>query len=210
MSTAANFESTSCKSSEKPSGVAVVEDRRRSDGRRLVKKGSLCETALLEAKLEAAQKGNVSEADRKKARRAANRLAAFQSRQRRKEIIADLQKTVSSLSKDYQESCRAAAKLETQIEAARRENAQLREAVLRSKRGASDFCLAHDKSVPNLQLRQQLLTADNINKLLMQLQHPRVNTASKELVFLSDLAASKQRLQLQARTSSSTRSLSEY
>jgi hypothetical protein len=56
-----------------------------------VKKGSLCETALLQAKLEAAQRGSLSEADRKKARRAANRLAAFQSRQRRKEIIADLQ-----------------------------------------------------------------------------------------------------------------------
>jgi hypothetical protein len=91
MSTADNSESMSYTSSEKHSGEAAVEDRRRSDGRRLVKKGSLCETALLQAKLEAAQKGNLSEADRKKARRAANRLAAFQSRQRRKEIIADLQ-----------------------------------------------------------------------------------------------------------------------
>jgi hypothetical protein len=76
--------------------------------------------------------------------------------------------------------------------------------MIRSKRGASDFSLAHDKSVPNLQLRQQFLTADNINKLLMQLQHPRVDTAANELAFLSELAASKQRLQLQARTSSST------
>lgn len=80
-------EANSCTSLER----SASEDRRRSDGRRLVKKGSLSETALVQAKLEAAQKGSLSEADRKKARRAANRLAAFQSRQRRKEIIADLQ-----------------------------------------------------------------------------------------------------------------------
>ena len=87
MSSADNPASNSCTSLERATG----EDRRRSDGRRLVKKGSLSETALLHAKLQAAQKCSLSEADRKKARRAANRLAAFQSRQRRKEIIADLQ-----------------------------------------------------------------------------------------------------------------------
>ena len=77
----------------------------RADGKKLVEKNSLTEEALVAAKIRAANtckyKTFLSKDDKKEERRAANRLSAFQSRQRRKVAIEDLQKTVASLSKDY-------------------------------------------------------------------------------------------------------------
>ena len=66
----------------------------RSDGVRHVEKGSLTEAELVKAKIDAKsskQKDQMTEEERRVERRAANRLSAFQSRQRRKIIIEDLQ-----------------------------------------------------------------------------------------------------------------------
>lgn len=66
----------------------------RIDGIRHVEKGSLTESALVEAKIRAKRVRNrdeMTEEERWTEKRAANRLAAFQSRQRRKIIIDDLQ-----------------------------------------------------------------------------------------------------------------------
>jgi len=76
----------------------------RADGKKHVEKNSLTEEALIEAKLRAKNinkdKVCMTEDEKRDERRAANRLSAFQSRQRRKIVIEDLQKTVASLSKD--------------------------------------------------------------------------------------------------------------
>ena len=76
----------------------------RIDGKKLVEKNSLTEESLIEekirAKIRCKNKDSMTEDDKRDERRAANRLSAFQSRQRRKIVIEDLQKTASSLSKD--------------------------------------------------------------------------------------------------------------
>jgi hypothetical protein len=66
----------------------------RIDGIRHVEKGSLTEAELLEDKIRAKKskrKNLMTEEEQWEERRAANRLAAFQSRQRRKIIIKELQ-----------------------------------------------------------------------------------------------------------------------
>jgi len=64
--------------------------------------------------------------DKKAERRAANRRSAFQSRQRRKILIDDLQRTVAALSKDNGDLRRSHDEMRSQLEAALLENHQLR------------------------------------------------------------------------------------
>ena len=64
--------------------------------------------------------------DRKAERRAANRRSAFQSRQRRKILIEDLQKTVATLSKDNTELRTTTNQLRAKLETAMLENQLLR------------------------------------------------------------------------------------
>lgn len=64
--------------------------------------------------------------DKKAERRAANRRSAFQSRQRRKILIDDLQRTVAALSKDNSDLRRAHDETRVQLEATLLENHQLR------------------------------------------------------------------------------------
>lgn len=76
----------------------------RIDGKKLVEKNSLTEESLIEQKIQAKIKckntAAMTDDDKRDARLAANRLSAFQSRQRRKIVIEDLQQKASSLSKD--------------------------------------------------------------------------------------------------------------
>jgi hypothetical protein len=75
-------------SSKHPGGV------KRSYKRKYVEKGSLTEATLIEEKMRARSTKNkhlTTEEDRIEERRAANRLSAFQSRQRRLDIIEELQ-----------------------------------------------------------------------------------------------------------------------
>lgn len=64
--------------------------------------------------------------DKKAERRAANRRSAFQSRQRRKILIEDLQRTVSALSKDNGDLRKTNDDLRVQLEATLLENHQFR------------------------------------------------------------------------------------
>jgi len=90
----------------KPPAAPVTTTRTtyRVDGKKFVEKNSLTEAALIEAKLRVKNSNKnkpiTTEDEKRDERRAANRLSAFQSRQRRKIVIEDLQKTVACLSKD--------------------------------------------------------------------------------------------------------------
>jgi hypothetical protein len=68
---------------------------KKSHKRKYVEKGSLTEATLIEEKIRARSTKNnkheTTEEDKMEERRAANRLSAFQSRQRRLDIIEDLQ-----------------------------------------------------------------------------------------------------------------------
>lgn len=64
--------------------------------------------------------------DKKAERRAANRRSAFQSRQRRKILIEDLQRTVNALSKDNGDLRKTNDELRVQLEATLLENHQFR------------------------------------------------------------------------------------
>lgn len=66
------------------------------------------------------------EPKKKEERRAANRKSAFQSRQRRKILIDDLQRTVSTLSKDNTELRNTNNQLQAKLETAMLENRLLR------------------------------------------------------------------------------------
>ena len=68
----------------------------------------------------------LSEEDKKAERRAANRRSAFQSRQRRKILIEDLQRTVAALSKDNTELRKSNDELRVKLEATMLENHQFR------------------------------------------------------------------------------------
>ena len=69
----------------------------------------------------------LTEEEKKAERRAANRRSAFQSRQRRKILIEDLQRTVAALSKDNNDLRKNNDELRTQLEATLLENRQLRQ-----------------------------------------------------------------------------------
>lgn len=69
----------------------------------------------------------LSEEEKKAERRAANRRSAFQSRQRRKILIEDLQRTVAALSKDNNDLRKTNDEIRSQLEAALIENRQLRQ-----------------------------------------------------------------------------------
>ena len=105
---------------------------RRKDGRNYVQKNSLTEAELLAAReqtrtnLKRKAKTELTEDDKKEDRRAANRLSAFQSRQRRKMIIEDLQKTVAEQSKHNADQAKEIAELKRQLQAARQENELMR------------------------------------------------------------------------------------
>lgn len=92
-------------------------------------KGSLVEEELIRAKQEARSKNpeDMTADEKKEERRIANRLSAFQSRQRRKAIIEDLHKTVAKISKDNSEQRKITLELTTKLDAARSENALLRQ-----------------------------------------------------------------------------------
>jgi hypothetical protein len=68
----------------------------------------------------------LSEDDKKAERRAANRRSAFQSRQRRKILIEDLQRTVSALSKDNSDLRKSNDDMRIKLEMALVDNQQLR------------------------------------------------------------------------------------
>jgi bZIP transcription factor len=70
--------------------------------------------------------GNEDNESKRAERRAANRRSAFQSRQRRKILIEDLQKTVATLSKDNQELRNSNNQLLAKLETAMLENQLLR------------------------------------------------------------------------------------
>lgn len=69
---------------------------------------------------------SISDEDKKAERRAANRRSAFQSRQRRKILIEDLQRTVAALSKDNTDLRKSNEELRVQLEATMLENHQFR------------------------------------------------------------------------------------
>lgn len=71
--------------------------------------------------------GPLTEEEKKAERRAANRRSAFQSRQRRKILIEDLQRTVAALSKDNNDLRKSNDEIRSQLEAALLENRQLRQ-----------------------------------------------------------------------------------
>jgi len=86
-------------------------------------------TDLIEEKKRArAQKSpeELTEEERREERRAANRLSAFQSRQRRKKIIEDLKLTVSQLSRDNENHQRTIADLKRRLGESQKENELLR------------------------------------------------------------------------------------
>lgn len=105
---------------------------RRKDGRNYVQKNSLTEAELVAAReqtrsnLKRKPKTDLTEDDKKEDRRAANRLSAFQSRQRRKMIIEDLQKTVAEQSKHNADQTKEIIELKRQLQAARQENELMR------------------------------------------------------------------------------------
>jgi bZIP transcription factor len=109
--------------------------RVRSDGKQLVGKGSLRLEDLIEAKNRAVvtardDNKSVTEDDRKAQKRAANRLSAFQCRQRRKVIIEDLQRTVAQLSRENTSQGATIAQLKGQLDASLKENEQLRSQIV--------------------------------------------------------------------------------
>ena len=104
-----------------------ITHRVRADGKKFVGKNSLTESALIAAKEAARSKQAVTVEEKKEQRRAANRLSAFQSRQRRRVIIEDLQQTVATITKQNEE----ARKTNTHLSA---ENAALREEVKNLKK----------------------------------------------------------------------------
>lgn len=114
---------------------------RRKDGRNYVQKNSLTESELLAAReqtrssLKRKAKGELTEEDKREDRRAANRLSAFQSRQRRKMIIEDLQKTVAEQSKHNADQAKEIAELKRQLQAARQENELMRHQITGSAQG---------------------------------------------------------------------------
>lgn len=109
--------------------AGTVASRRR-DGRNYVQKGSLTEETLVAARNAARtnlkQKSNVTDEDKKEDRRAANRLSAFQSRQRRKMIIDDLQGTVADQARINADQAKEIAELKQQLHLARQESEMLR------------------------------------------------------------------------------------
>ena len=84
---------------------------------------------MIRAKQEARSKNpeDMTASEKKEERRIANRLSAFQSRQRRKAIIEDLHKTVAKISKDNAEQRKQTLELTTKLDAARSENSLLRQ-----------------------------------------------------------------------------------
>lgn len=73
-----------------------------------------------------ANPSSLTEEDKRAERRAANRRSAFQSRQRRKILIEDLQRTVAALSKDNGDLRKSNEELRVQLEATLLENHQFR------------------------------------------------------------------------------------
>jgi hypothetical protein len=80
---------------------------------------------------------HMSEEDKKAERRAANRRSAFQSRQRRKILIEDLQRTVAALSKENTDLRKHTDDIRLQLEQTLIENQQLRVAVAREAGGSA-------------------------------------------------------------------------
>jgi hypothetical protein len=86
------------------------------------------ESELIDARKLARLKSyeNMNEDEKKEDRRAANRLSAFQSRQRRKTIVQDLQRTVAQITKDGVEQRKENAEMKSQLDILRKENELLR------------------------------------------------------------------------------------
>lgn len=106
---------------------------RRKEGRRNTQKKSLGEVKLPVAREKSLRDlkrkvntAGLTEEDKKEDRRAANRLSAFQSRQRRKMIIDELQKTVADQSDHNADQAKQIVALKRQLQDARRENEILR------------------------------------------------------------------------------------
>lgn len=110
----------------------------RADGRRLVERGSLVESELMEAVRKVRSnkdKDSMTEDEKREERRAANRLSAFQSRKRRKSVIEGLQQTLARLSSVSADQLREIAQLKHDNQMLAQENQVLRSQFL--ARGSS-------------------------------------------------------------------------
>jgi hypothetical protein len=137
-STAPVVEAPVAPSSDEPAASEVDAPKkagtvsRRKDGRNYVQKNSLTEAELISAREEIRasvkrkSKEEISEEDRYEDRRVANRLSAFQSRQRRKKIIEDLQKTVEEQANHNTDQAKRILDLSKQLQVARQEGNILR------------------------------------------------------------------------------------
>ena len=152
--------------SERAAKIARVESssnekktmRRRKDGRAFVQKNSLTEAKLIEARDKASAEGNWEEE-----RRAANRLSSFQSRQRKKEIIQELEGVVTELSEHNKTQATTIKGQKDEILALRQENLRLQ-----------DLAQRREKELASLKMQQEILPT-SVNplaraKLLDELQ----------------------------------------
>ena len=80
----------------------------------------------IRARMEAKGPEGVTQDDLMEERRAANRLSAFQSRQRRNTLIKDLQTKVAELTRDNEESEEVIRQLRIELDQSRSENQELR------------------------------------------------------------------------------------
>jgi hypothetical protein len=142
----------------------------RADGKKYVGKNSLTEEELIKAKIQAREKtgDSLTDDDKKEQRRAANRLSAFQSRQRRKIIIEDLQKTVAQISKDNANERKKVADLQAELESVKQENEMLRQ-MLTSSQGNSGIKDRDLSRVEQIALTQQ---DQNMSRRLNLLRDP--------------------------------------
>lgn len=133
------------------------------------RKGTLKLEDLIEAKKQfKAAKDNteMTEEEKKAEKRAANRLSAFQSRQRRQIIIRELRKTVAQISKDNSAQREEVAQLKIEHERILEENECLREqlAAERSNRANIVPIVAPPVAAPQpdiLTLLQELAKVEN-------------------------------------------------
>lgn len=136
----------------------------RADGRKHVEKGSLNEAELIEAKLIAQKildnKDLITEADKHTERRAANRLSAFQSRQRRKIVIKELQRQNAQLVDENARQIEVIEKLKWSSQLLLQENQRLR---TESQLFSSGAAAAHFGVGAQRRLQEQLLPRSSQN-----------------------------------------------
>lgn len=111
----------------------------RSDGKKYVEKGSLTEAQLIKAKERATaakRKRDATLEEKKEARRASNRLCAFQARQRSKQAAKELQDRIADLSKEGEELRKKKVTIKSQLMTASEVNVMLRKELATASRNA--------------------------------------------------------------------------